>query len=102
MKIWKDQPQRIKLRKTKKPCEKGFLSGVALYKENKTTTHHAIEYTPPTARMLANKMPMGIGPAHPAYIYVNHIQNVYRVYCCYLNEDYCAHLWTQVDKPAWL
>ena len=102
MAIWQSQPKAIELRSAKKPCTKGSLSGVAIYRDVYTSYPFYIDYLGTTDRSLARKMPMGIGPAHPAYLLVIYLEGTYRIWCSYVNEDFKVHLWTQIEPPKWL
>lgn len=105
--IWKKCPRSIKLVSVKSPWTGSIegqesLSGVGVFYKGSDHATFFIKSMGNTEKVLARYMPMGIGPAHPAYISVVYLYDTYRIWCSYVNEPYSIHLWSQAEKPQWM
>jgi hypothetical protein len=99
--IWKSCPKSIKIKASKQPFTSGSLSGVVAYQSDIYSAPLHVSFLGDTQKVIARHMPMGIGPAHPAYLTVTCLYGVYRVWCSYVNEDYSVLLWQQNFMPEW-
>jgi hypothetical protein len=101
MAIWKSCPKSIKIKRAGQPYPKGNLSRTAIYQDAKGLQPFFITYEESTVRAISRHMPMGIGPAHPAYLTISYHMGCYRIWCSYVNETFDVCLWQQQYMPSW-
>lgn len=99
--VWKEPPSVVRIRSSRSPRRHDSLSGVVLVEGEQSAGHANITFTDTTASRLAKYMPMGIGPAHPAYLKVSQAADQFEVWCSYLDGSAERLLWRQPSLPEW-
>jgi hypothetical protein len=99
--VWK-KPQDLGIRPARKPQQDSPLSGIVVIYDGERHGRANIRFPDSARARIAKHMPMGIGPADPAYISVEHELDCYSVYCLYAYTRGGILMWRQKDLPSWI
>lgn len=98
------EPSSFRIRGVKKPRQDKRLSGVVAVFDRGLHGYANINFSDRAIQRIGEKMPQGLSPDNPAFLYV--VRRVeddeYYVFSLYVENDDGVLLWCQDDKPTWL
>lgn len=98
------EKKKYGLRSAYQPQQGYPVAGNVLVADMDGKGYAAVRFEEELVRAVGKALPMGVGPANPAYLKVLHVhrKDAWRVYAFYFDSSHGVLLWETKGKPDWL